>query len=125
MYETLLASEVPLMSFLGMSVLDTQLQAYLESDFVPRRIAKKLFAQVIVAEDQASQDYKKRDKHYYKETRVVTEQPFALSSEINLYGPNKVAIALFSSDEMSALVIHSPKLYDSLVNIFKLLRNGC
>lgn len=122
MYEDLLTSQEPLMSFLGMSVLDHELQEYLETDFVPRRVAKKIFAKVMVAQDQRSTDYKQKDKHFYKETRVVEHTPFTMSAEINLYGPGKVWIALFSSDEMSALVIHSQKLYDTLANIFMVLR---
>ncbi len=122
MYEDLLASQEPLMSFLGMSVLDQELQNYLEAEFVPRRVVKKIFAKVIVAQDQRSTDYQQKDKHFYKETRVVAHTPFTMSAEINLYGPGKVGIALFSSDEMSALVIHSQKLYDTLANIFMVLR---
>ncbi len=123
MYDDLLTSKAELYSFLGVGALDRQLQEYLETEFLPRRVQNKVFAKVMIGEDEQSLVYKKKDKKNYRETRIVKQSPFELSAEINLYGPWKVGIALFSSDEMSALVIHSPKLYDTLVNIFNVLRS--
>lgn len=122
-YEDLLSSQVAICSFLGMGTVDKAFEEYLFDEFLPRRVAKKIFANVIVAKDEGTETYiGKKDKEYYKETRVVERQPFSLSTEINLYGPGKVGIVLFSSDEMSSLVIQSSKLYDSLLNIFNVLR---
>jgi len=61
------------------------------------------------------------DKKALKESKIIQDPAFEIESEINLYGPNKVAIALFSGDEMSGFIIHSPKLYKSLMSVFNLL----
>jgi len=87
MYDDLLTSKAELYSFLGVGALDRQLQEYLETEFLPRRVQNKVFAKVMIGEDEQSLVYKKKDKKNYRETRIVKQSPFELSAEINLYGP--------------------------------------
>lgn len=122
MYEDLLTSSQPIYSFLGMNALSKDLEQYLVHDFLPRRLQRHIFAQVLVSSKDRDLEYQSRDQQYFKETRVVKSDLFGLVTEINLYGPGKVAIALFSDDEMSAIIIHSPRLYESMMSIFMTLR---
>ncbi len=123
MYEDLLTSTVPIHAFLWISATDQELLTYLYEEFLPRRVASNISANVLIPADEHSKEYARLDKKSLKETRIVTDPMFELSSEINLYGPGKVAIALFTQEEMSAIVIQSQKLYESLLSIFSVLRN--
>jgi hypothetical protein len=42
------------------------------------------------------------------------------ANEINIYGPNKVMFAMFAGDELSWVIIHSKKMYQSMKSIFEL-----
>lgn len=121
MYEDLLSTQEPIRAFLGTSSTDDQLLQYLYNDFLPRRVAQWIKAYVLVPNDEKSSQYADWDRLYLKETKIIRHKAFAVTTEINLYWPNKVALALFTSDEMSAIVIHSKQLYESLLSIFSVL----
>ena len=63
-----------------------------------------------------------QDKKQHRQTLVIEDPVFQLASEVDIYGPNKIAIALYSGDELSGIIIHSAKLYQTLLSIFNLLR---
>lgn len=124
MYEDLLSSQESIHAFLGTSSTDEQLLHYLYNDFLPRRVVKWIKACVLVPGDEKSTEYAQYDKQFLKETKIIRNSNFYVTTEINLYWPNKVALALFTSDEMSAIVIHSKQLYESLLSIFTVLWAG-
>lgn len=123
MYEDLLTSTETMHSFLWTSSSDEQLLEYLYNDFLPRRIAKKIFANVLVGSHYMDLDYAGRDEWSFKETRIVKNELFHMDIEIDIYGPWKVAFILFSKEEMSWFIVHSHKMYNSLLSLFKTLRD--
>ncbi len=118
MYEDLLTSTDTIYAFLGAQAMTPNLQKYLFEDFLPRRVASKVYAQVLLNPSDDNKKYASRDKNMLKESRIIDNNVFHIEWEINIYGPNKIAIALFSGDEMSAFIIHSPKLFRSFLSIF-------
>jgi len=119
MYNDLLTSNTePIHSFLGMSDMHPVVKKRLFDGFVPQRIKLKIPAKVIVSDHAANQEYKKMDKQALKETRVIKWDLFSLYGEINIYGENRVMIAMFNDQEMSWVIIHSKTMHDSLKNIF-------
>jgi sugar-specific transcriptional regulator TrmB len=123
MYEDLLTSKESMHSFLWTASSDPQFLTYLYEEFLPRRVASNIKAYVLIPADEHSKQYARLDKKTLTETRIVSDPMFQLSTEIILYGPGKVAIALFTSEEMSGIVMQSQKLYESMLNIFTVLRN--
>lgn len=121
MYNDLLTSTVPLCSFLWTQAIAPALSEYLYHDFLPRRIAALLKAKVLLWPDPENKQYVGNDKKTLKQCKIIHDAAFAMQIEINLYGPNKVAFALFSDDEMSGFVIESPKLFASMMSIFTVL----
>jgi len=124
MYEDLLSSQVPIRAFLWTSATDEALLDYLYTDFLPRRIRNGINAEVLIPDDEKSKVYATKDGDSLKETRVITHPEFLISTEINLHGPGKISIALFTPEEMSAIVIQSQKLYESMLSIFNVLRTS-
>lgn len=49
-YEELLTSEVDILSFLGLEFTNKALLEYLYNDFLPRRLAAKIYAKVILSD---------------------------------------------------------------------------
>ncbi len=121
MYEDLLTSNETMHSFLGTSSSDPKLLDYLYKEFLPRRIAWGIFAEVLVGKHDMDIYYAWLDKDSLKETRIVSNDLFHMVSEIDLYWPWKIAFVLFSEDEMSWFIVYSKKLYDSLQSIFATL----
>lgn len=121
MYEDLLTSETDICSFLGTHASDKKLLERLYKEFLPKRIKKKISAKVILPYTQEDKNYVAIDKKSLKISKVVKAENFDLPNEINLYGPDKIAIALFNEKEMLGIIIQSPSLYTSLKSIFDLV----
>jgi len=118
MYGDLLTSTTePIHAFLGLEIINKKLLEYLYKEFLPQRIRLGIKAKVISYMGEKNKEYKSIDKKALKETRLIKDDDFAIHNEIN----NKVAIAMFSDEEMSAVIIHSKKFHDTLLNIFNLI----
>ncbi|EKD25092.1 MAG: hypothetical protein ACD_80C00118G0001 [uncultured bacterium (gcode 4)] len=122
MYSDLLTSTTePIYAFLGLEITNKKLLEYLYNDFLPQRIKLGIKAKVIVHASTKNKEYKTIDKKSLKETRIITVADFNIHNEINIYGWNKVAIAMFGDAEMSAIIIHSKSVHDSLLSIFNFI----
>ena len=102
MYNDLLTSTTePIHSFLGLEDMQPALKQRLFEDFLPQRIKLKIPAKVIVSKHESNETYKALDKKALKETHMISSSVFSLHGEINIYGENRVAIAMFNDKEMS------------------------
>lgn len=128
MYNDLLSSQEPIHAFLGSVSLNDTMRNFLNDDFLPRRIQQKLAAKVILSSaSHMANDYQVHPEQVSGNTQsftqiiVVPDQEYRLSNEINLYGGNKVALALFNEGELAGMIIESKSLHDSLQAIFHLI----
>ncbi len=110
--------DTPFLTFLGTQEIDTEFQKWLINDFAPVRLQEKKKTKSIITNDNDHYLSYTKDNHEY----IVVDQPtFAMRNEIVIYGNSKVAILLYSKDEMSGIVIDSQSLHDSLTQIFGLV----
>jgi hypothetical protein len=107
--------------FMGVKYIHPEFKNYIDEEFVPERIKRKILARVIAPRSEAMDDYQTINKKSYREMILVDREDFDFTNEIMIYGENKVAIAMFSSDEMSSIIITSHNVYKSLLSIFDLL----
>lgn len=121
LYNDILGSTTPIQAFLGIDCSDKDVLTYLDNEFLPRRIENKIHAQVLLPDTIKNKKYAGIDKQSLKKSKIIKHPMFHIDGEINLYWPNKVAIALFDKSEMSWLVIQSEKLYTSMKSIFTVL----
>lgn len=124
MYEDLLSSDTEICAFLSIDPIDPRLRSYIFDDFLPRRIAAQITARVIMPTLDQETTYASTDKQFLKQTKFIDHAIFDMKWEINIYWPNKIAIALFTAEEMSAIIIESPHLYKSLTSIFNIVRSS-
>ena len=101
MYNDLLTSTAGIQSFLGTDCSDKNLLTYLYKDFLPRRIENNIYAEVLLPYTPENKKYAGIDKKAHKQSKLITDSLFTIDGEINVYGPHKVAIALFDKNEMS------------------------
>ncbi len=126
-YETLLHSKTGMRSFLWPSTAEPLLAKRLNDDFMPRRMALEIHAQVLMCDSVGNaQRYGWHEdniiKTDYTETKVIRHQWFALWNEIDLYDNDKISFVSYSAESQYAVVMTSRFFHDSLVSIFDLLR---
>lgn len=108
----------PFMSVLGDSDIDSRFEQFLEEEFIDYRL--KFPKKTLTILSKGNSTYAKYTKKHHSFC-VVDDPLFQMGNELVVYGYNKVAILLYSTAEMSALMIESQTLHDTLKNIFKML----
>ena len=124
MYEDMLQSKTDIHAFLSVDAIQPELRDILFKEHVTQRVKKKIFAKVIANFSEVNESYKEADKQQYRETLIVKDKITEFASEIDMYGPNKVMISMYSGDELFGMIIHSQKLYNTLLGIFNLVRQA-
>jgi hypothetical protein len=62
------------------------------------------------------------DKKYGRKTLIVPDFPFDIKSDINIFGPNKVAFLFFENNIPQAVVIANEHMYNCLNAVFDYIR---
>ena len=121
-YENLLTSTTDIKAFLWFSdIKNKKFKGYAEKEFLPKRIKKHIFAKVILPNTKWNVEYKNLDKKYNRESILLDKNIYKMKNEINLYSWNKIAISLFSENEVWWLIIESKSLHESLESLFDLI----
>ena len=108
------------LSFLGTNEIDPGFLKFLSEEFTPRRLKYKTKTKAIISGIPQNNNY--LNIHKKKHDSIFINKPiFDLSNEIIIYGADKIAILMYSTNEMSALVIKSLTLHKGLKSIFNLL----
>lgn len=121
LYMDILTSEVEVLSFTSLKQYSKPLLETLFQEFTPKRVKQWLKVKRIMSDIEENRIYSQDDEQLFRETRLL---PWLedMECDIELYGPNKVAICLSRDDELSGVLLHSESLYKSLTALFKLLR---
>lgn len=93
-------------------------ESFVENYYFPKRVEKKIWARVILPDQEAMRKIAANDVAHLRKTKIVPKGTYNISIEINIYGKNKVGIVSF--EEQFALIIKSSRIYESLRNIFNL-----
>lgn len=110
----------PFLVFVWTADIDPKFQKYLMEDFVPRRLKYKTKTKAIISKASLNKEYSKYNKS--KHENVIIDDPlFDMTNEIVVHGKDKVSIFMYSSGEMSALVISSQTLHNGLKSMFNLI----
>ncbi len=124
-YKDLLSNGQVIYSFLGAHAADQKIVDWLNKEFLPQRLKKQIVANVLVCKTEGNK--KKYDPHTHNKSnkqkvltniKTLKEKQFSLNSEVNIYGNDKLAIMLFTAKEMSAIMIQSKQLYETMKAIF-------
>lgn len=78
---------------------------------------------IITAEDIDIKKERLNDKKYGRQTVIISDFPLPINADINIYGPGKVSILFFDSNDIPhAIIIENNEVYTTLVGIFEYLR---
>jgi sugar-specific transcriptional regulator TrmB len=90
---------------------------FLNTVYLPKRIAKKIWMRALVSDVPALSEYVGRDASSLRTTRLLDKKRFPLAIEINLYGGRNVAFMSFK--EQTGLIVESERIYSTLKSIFE------
>ena len=86
--------------------------------YLKERAKQKIFCRAIGPDNEANREYVSHDKEQMRETRLVPQERFPFSNEIDIYG-NKVAIMSLQG-ELLAVIIESESVAKTQRMIFEL-----
>lgn len=86
-------------------------------NYRPKRLEQNITSRVIVPNTGEMNSYASDDLTAKKETRIDMSEDFNISSEIMIYGKDRVIMASF--EEMIAVIIESEKIHNTLKVIFE------
>lgn len=72
------------------SDIDLELRDWLKTVYLPKRVGKKIHANVILASGKLSNEYSTRNETGMRTVKVVDSNKYPIKNEVNVYG-NKVA----------------------------------
>ena len=107
-------------AFLGTTDIDQKFQDYMTNEFVPRMIQYPTKVKVIIPKQSLVHEYAKSNKKRH-ESIVIDDTIFDISGEIVVFGQDKVAIVMYNSEELSAIIITSKMLHNGFKNMFNLI----
>lgn len=124
-YDQILDSQIEIDAFLGTSQFPKTIQKYLAKTFFPRKIQKNIYTRTLLSDTPVNQKSLRNVAWdiYKREWKIVSWLTFLENIIINIYGPNRVMIAVFIEKEPFWLVISSYYLYEMLLSLFNFIRN--
>lgn len=114
----MLTSKVDICAFVWVDGPPLNLRKKLNGEHAKKRASLWIYAKVISPLNKNSKEYQSSDQYDLRETRLIKDSNFQLNNEIDMYWPGKISIIMFSWDEMTGIIVHSNKSYQSLKSIF-------
>jgi len=124
-YDQILDSQVEIDAFLWTIHFPKVIQKHLEKKFFPKKIEKNIHSRTLLSDTPTNKKaLRNTDWDIYKrEWKIASWLTFLENIIINIYGPNRVMIAVFTEKEPFWLVISSYYLYEMLLSLFNFVRN--
>ncbi|MFC1651629.1 TrmB family transcriptional regulator [Patescibacteria group bacterium] len=89
------------------------------NEYIAKRAATKIKAQVITPNDAEGRMFKKKDRISQRITRLIPKKKFPFDIEINIYG-NKVSFISYSKQRLMGVIMESPEIAKTMESIFDL-----
>jgi sugar-specific transcriptional regulator TrmB len=118
-YRDTLAEGKTIYAFENVEQMDDKVKDYIFDEYVPKRVAEKIFAYVIVPKTKENINYHKADKNNMRESKIISKGAFPVEIEINIYG-QKTAFFSYKSEEMFGVILESQSIANSMRAIFDL-----
>ena len=118
-YEDTLVEKKDIYAFIGVSEGMATMGKRLQANYVPQRIKAGIKAHVIASDTKVSRIFQNKDKENFRETRLIPEDKYPFSIEVDIYS-NKVAFISFKKRELIGVIIESSEIAKTMKSIFDL-----
>lgn len=95
--------------------LQSKLGNYL-INYVKQRSEKKIMAKAIAPDSPIAREFQKRDQQELRQTKLISENDYPFSIEINIYG-YKVAFISYKENELVGVIIESMEIAKTMKSI--------
>lgn len=116
-YADTLTSKTEILNYSNSQEIRNQWPSY-DNDYVKKRAKKGIQLRGLAPKDPAGEKVHKDDKKFAREMRLLPEEQFPFTNEINIYD-NKVAIISYDN-ELIGMIIESPAIANSQRAIFNM-----
>jgi len=124
LYEDQLHFNQDIFSFLWTTQAHPDLKKYFSEVYIPTRVENWAYAYKILHKDAESIAFQKLDKKQFRKSLLVKDFPMWTATDITLYGTDKVWIAILDDKDLVWIIVQSQQLYDTLLALFKFVRNS-
>lgn len=94
-------------------------ETFQDKYYVPERLRKNIRIRTIIPNNEKLKPYLNQNIEHLRKVKTVSETKFNMENEILLYDKNKTAIMNF--DDKIGIIIESPKIHDSIKQIFEMM----
>jgi len=99
------------------------------ANFVKEKEKNKITTKGIVPDTEQDRKYNETvfagiENRYWPEIRYISKDKFPNSSEITIYGTNKVSIINFAKNKLSGVIIEDSSIHDMIKTIFNMSWNS-
>lgn len=122
MYRDTLIKGGPIFALLSPAEIPSDLKLWLDKEYVPERVAKKIEAHVIAPSSKETESYTKKDDAALRDTVTISSNDYPIEIEINVYG--KSSVAFISFPEQIGFILDSPAVAMSMRTFFSLAWKG-
>lgn len=119
-YRDTLTYQGELLAFVTENIIKNLGQDF-ANEYIAKRTKAKISVRAIAPDTEEMINYKKSDKEFIKQTRLVPKEKFPFTIEMNIYG-NKLAFMSFK--ESMGIIIESNAIADNLRLLFELAWSG-
>lgn len=117
-YEDTLRSKTEILNYSNSREIREHWPLY-DEEYVAKRVKKKIFLRGIAPRDPVGEKVKNTDEKNYREIRLVPEQEFTFTNEINIY-EDKVGIISYKDRPLIGMIIESASIAGTQRDIFKM-----
>lgn len=121
-YKDSLKSNDTIYAFENIGDMAPDIKNYILNEYIPKRVKKGIFIQVISPENTEHIKTRKEDKKFFRETRFFPKNINSIEIEVNIYG-NKTAFFSYKKEEMFAIIIESKLIASSMKSIHQFCWN--
>lgn len=111
-------------AFLGIEHIDPLLKEFLDTEFIPKRLEKNIYAQVIWIDNEANQRYKDMDALRNKKTKLIKTSIINFSCQIDIHNTGELYFIGWGTSSMFAVKIKNPYICDSIEKLFDFIWDG-
>jgi len=119
-YRDTLTYQGELLAFVTENIIKNLGQDF-AAEYISKRTKAKISVRAIAPDTEEMISYKKTDKEFIKQTRLVAKEKFPFTIEMNIYG-NKLAFMSFK--ESLGIIIESNEIANNLRLLFELAWSG-
>lgn len=117
-YSDTIKNTSEILGFLTVEQIPQELKRFFIDYYTPRRKKHNISCRLILVDCEKSRHYHKLDKKNLRKTWLLPKNSLPFETEISIYGEDRVALISFSENDLSAVIIQSSAIHNTLKSLY-------